>query len=121
MAQKILLIDDDRINLKIIQPQLVNQGFEVFLAFNGAEGLKVAVEKMPDLIVLDVEMPEMNGYTFMVNKNKDERIKSIPVIVLTSHQENQPIFQLKGVKAYLIKPIDVNRLLDRIQGVLGSI
>ena len=121
MGRKILLIDDDRINLKILEPQLVTKGFEVFTAFNGAEGLKAAVEKIPDLIVLDVEMPEMNGYSFIVNKNQNEKIKSIPVVVLTSHQENQPIFQLKGARGYLIKPVNFDALFEKIQTILGPV
>ena len=70
MAKKILIIDDDRGNVRIIQSALEKKGFATFPAFDGKEGLEMLPKVNPDLIILDVEMPVMNGYTFMTNKNK---------------------------------------------------
>jgi len=114
MAKKILVIDDDRGNVKLIQSALEKNGFETFAAGNGQEGLDMLPKVNPDLIILDVEMPVMNGYTFMGAKNDNPKFQSIPVIVLTAHPEKQPIFQLKNVRSYLIKPLNVEQLLDKI-------
>ena len=77
--------------------------------------LEKALAETPDLILLDVQMPEMNGYTFMLELEKIKECVNIPVIVLTAHQEMQPIFERKGVKGYLIKPLnfdEVHKLID---------
>jgi len=106
MLKKILLVDDDQINLKLMQKHLEQDGYQVILAIDGEAGMQRAVHDHPDLIVLDVEMPKMDGYQFMGEYNRNPDLSSIPVVVLTAHEEMQPIFNLKGVKDYLIKPID---------------
>ncbi|MBF0523220.1 MAG: response regulator [Candidatus Omnitrophica bacterium] len=118
MPKKILAIDDDHTNLRLIESRLTKDGFEVFTATDGEEGLKAAVTNNPDLIILDVEMPSMNGYTFMLEKAKRESIKKIPVVVLTSHKENQPIFEFKGARGYLMKPINFDQLYEKIKKLL---
>ena len=65
-------------------------------------------------------MPRMNGYMFKSELNKDAGLKSIPVIVLTTHEENQPIFHLKGVKSYLIKPVNLDALVEKVNGHLAG-
>ena len=119
MGKKILMSDDDRTNVLIIQKRLESSQFTVVTASDGDEGLgKVKTEK-PDLILLDVEMPRMNGYTFINELRKIEGCKSIPVIVLTAHAEHQPIFGLKGLKGYLVKPIKMDLLLEKVCTSLG--
>jgi len=119
MAKKILVIDDDPINIKLVQSQLKLKDFETIVAVNGAEGLEKVKTCAPDLIILDVEMPEMDGYSFMLEKNKIAETVHIPVIVLTSHEEMQPIFELKGVKEYCTKPLNIDDLFEKINKVLS--
>lgn len=118
MAKKVLIIDDDLTNIKILEARLKDKGFYVYAASNGEEGLNVAKTEIPDIIILDVEMPHMNGYTFLLELKKKDGMDSIPVIVLTAHQENQPIFELKGVCDYLIKPLNFDDLFKKISEVL---
>jgi len=118
MKKKILVIDDDRINVKLLQSRLQEKNFDVFTAFDGEEGLEVLVDAKPDLIILDVEMPVMNGYTFMTEMAKINEVNNIPVVVLTSHAEKQPIFQLRGVKGYLVKPVEFELLFDKIADII---
>jgi len=120
MAKKILVIDDDRGNVRLIQSALEKQGFETFPAFHGKEGLAILPKVNPDLIILDVEMPVMNGYTFMMYLNKSPEYQSIPVIVLTAHADKQPIFQLRKVKDYLIKPLNSDQLIEKITHCLEA-
>jgi CheY-like chemotaxis protein len=120
MAKKILLIDDDKLNITLTQTRLESKGYEVAAAYNGEEGLLAVEEFLPDLIILDVEMPVMNGYTFLNTlKKKEKEYSSIPVLVLTAHDEMQPIFQLKGVRGYLIKPINFDLLFEKISEQLS--
>ena len=118
MAQKIFVIDDDRINVKMIKARLENEGYEVDTAFDGTDGLEIVKKSLPDLIILDIQMPKMNGYTFMIELKKISGGISIPVIVLTAYDDMEPIFRLKGVKEYLVKPINFDELFEKIKKCL---
>ena len=63
---------------------------------------------------MDLEMPKMNGYTFITEKKKNPAFANIPVIMLTSHQETKPLFQRYNVRAYLIKPLNIEELLNKV-------
>ena len=115
MKKKVLVIDDDHINAKIVKLNLVKEGFHVETAFDGDEGLAIVPTVNPDLIVLDVNMPSMNGYTFMLEIQKFETHKDTPVIVLTAHADVRPIFKFNGVKDYLIKPISGPDLVEKVK------
>lgn len=115
MKKKILVIDDDRINAKIVKLTLVKEGFHVETAFDGDEGLVLVSTINPDLIILDVNMPNMNGYTFMLEMQKDETQKNKHVIVLTAHEDVRPIFKFNGVKDYLIKPVNPKDLIEKVK------
>ena len=119
MGKKILVIDDDQLNVKLVKARLESNQYSVVTAFDGDEGLsKISAEK-PDLIILDVQMPKMNGYTFMLEFRQMEEFSRIPVIVLTAHEEMQPIFTLKGVRGYLVKPIKFEQLFEKLEVLLG--
>ena len=118
MAKKILVVDDDQTNVKIVQSRLEATGYQVVVALDGDEGLLKAKLEKPDLIILDIQMPRMNGYTFINELKKIQTLKSTPVIVLTAHETMQPIFSLKGVKGYLVKPLNINILLEKMTQVL---
>ena len=116
MPKKILVIDDDALNVKLVTGRLQKEGYEVIAAFDGDVGLEKVKEENPDFIILDVEMPRMSGYSFMLELKKMESCNSIPVVALTAHEDMQPIFELKGVKGYLIKPVDFEKLFELIEG-----
>lgn len=118
MSQKILVVDDDASTVKLLQTSLEQNDFDVITASNGEEGLQKLKENVPNLIILDIEMPHMNGYTFMLELKSLEDFKAIPVIVLTSHADQQPIFSIKGVKDYLIKPPKMDILMEKIKDSL---
>ncbi|MDP8212903.1 MAG: response regulator [Candidatus Zapsychrus exili] len=120
MSKKILIIDDDLTSIKLLEARLVSKGFEVCMAINGEQGIAQAEAQNPDMIILDVEMPRMNGYTFLSKLKKIDSLQSIPVIVSTAHQENQPIFELKGVVGYLIKPLNFDDLFEKIDKILTN-
>jgi len=76
-------------------------------------------KKVPHLIILDVQMPKMNGYTFIMEISKVPEYGSIPVIVTTAHNETEPLFKRHGIRAYLLKPLKLQELLDKVSEVLG--
>ena len=113
--KKILIIDDDKTSSLLVQSRLQANQYEVFHASDGLKGLEEVKSVKPDLIILDVEMPRMNGYTFMNEFKKLDISKTTGVLVLTSHAEHQPIFTLKGVRGYLLKPIDMAALEEKVK------
>ena len=97
-----MIVDDEKDILDAFRHILERQGFEVLTAENGVEALKhVGQEPYPDLIILDVQMPDMNGYTFMFELYREEKRRQIPVIVVSAFSEMQPIFAHRGIKDYI--------------------
>ena len=120
MARKILVVDDDPVGLALLKAALAKAGFEVFSAWNGVQGLELLRKEHPDLVILDIEMPQMNGYEFALEMKQDEKIRNTPVIVLTAHEENRPIFKRKGILNYLVKPVKIDELFAQIGQLIGS-
>ncbi len=119
MAKTILVVDDEPVVVEIARRKLEEFGFEVVTAYDGEEALARLKEKVPHLIVLDVQMPKMDGYTFMMEKNKVPEYADIPIIVCTAFNETQPLFQRHKIAAYLLKPLKLQELLDKVSEVLG--
>ncbi len=115
MAKKIFIVDDDKTLTKLLQTYLQEHGYDIVVSNDGEEALAKLEHERPDLLVLDVVMPKMNGYTFLFEMRKFEFGVTIPVIVLTCKEEMADIFKVEGVKEYLIKPFPSKDLLERIK------
>lgn len=115
MGKRILIIDDDQGLLKLMAAFLTSHGYQVATAADGEEGLEAIRQQKPDLIVLDVQMPRMNGYTFVFEMKKIEDAKNIPIVVLTAKEGMAEIFKVEGVKEYVIKPFQTEALLATIK------
>ena len=117
--QKILVVDDDPAIIKVQQNILTNGGFEVITARDGLDAMVQVKDHKPDLIVLDIMMPEINGYDVCRNLKFDSPYKDIPIILLTSRdQEIDPrIGQMIG-NDYMQKPVDRATLLAKVKQVL---
>lgn len=119
MAHKVLLVDDERVNVALIKFGLASLRYHVIEAVDGIEGLaKVEAEK-PDIIILDVMMPKMNGYEFMGELKARQGFQTTPVIMLTANETMQDMFKLEGVKAYFVKPVMVRQLAEKIVECIG--
>jgi len=116
--KKILVVDDEPDLREIIKTTLVVNGYEVVSAADGLEGLEKSKKEKPDLILLDIKMPKMDGYTMLRELKKSEEMKSIPVIMLTVYDKMKDIFDLEGVKGYIIKSSNDQELLSKISEVL---
>ena len=112
MSKSILIVDDDRLAIEIARAALREKGYEIIVAEDGEQALNALNKKVPDLILLDVQMPNMNGYEFIMQKAKNPEIAKVPVIVLSAMGKTEPLFKRHGVKAYLIKPFSAQMLLD---------
>lgn len=120
MAKSVLVVDDESIVVEIAKRRLQDRGYEVQTAFNGSEALVRLNEKIPDIIVLDVQMPEMNGYTFLMEKNKTPEHVDIPVIVLSAYAETEALLRRHRIKDYLLKPLKLQDLIAKVVEIIGQ-
>jgi two-component system response regulator SaeR len=120
MAKSILLVDDEELIIDITKRKLVQEGFLVIGVHDGEEAIKALQQGLVDLIVLDIEMPKMNGYAFLAERKKIPGAESIPVLVLTAYPSMEPIFRRNGVRDYLTKPLRFQELLAKIREILSE-
>jgi twitching motility two-component system response regulator PilH len=114
--KKILVVDDSPTERFFVTDLLTRKGYQVITADNGEEGIAKAKAEQPDLVIMDVVMPGLNGYQATRTLTRDEATKGIPVIVCTSKgQETDKIWGLRqGAQDYLVKPVNPEELLQKI-------
>ena len=120
MGQKIVVAEDEQHIAKLISFKLEREGYEVTWAKDGEEALEKIRQVMPDLVLLDVMMPVMDGYEVLRNLKNDDRLDTIPVIMLTAKSQEQDIvrgFDL-GTDDYIVKPFRPAELVVRIKKIL---
>ena len=115
MPTKILSVDDSRTIRLIVGRSFKPYDCTVFEAGNGEEGLVVAAREKPDLIILDVTMPVMDGVTMLTKLKEDAELKAIPVIMLTAESGRENVLQIArlGVRDYLVKPFKEDQLIEK--------
>lgn len=121
MADKILFVDDDIDILALVEMNLIADGFDVVCAVDGPEALAKANEDKPDLILLDIGLPGMDGYEVLERIKANPKLAGVPVIMLTAYA--QPDEKIKGLRAgvedYITKPFETEELLLRVRNVLS--
>lgn len=118
----ILIVDDSATMMEGHKRILEKQGHTVHHAENGEEGVERTIELMPDLILMDVVMPKMNGFQATRKITKDERTKHIPVVIVTSKDQETDIMwgKRQGASDYLIKPADESQLKATVDRLLAE-
>ena len=127
MAKKILIVDDDPDLVEAVSTILENKGYEVAAAYGGIEGLEKAKTENPDLIVLDVMMPDKDGYQVCKELKGDPKYSSIPILLLTAVVSKIPTTrytQQMGMETeaddYVDKPVEPEELVKRIEALLSK-
>ncbi len=117
MARKVLVIEDHAPTVELIKVVLQTGGHEVVIALDGPLGLRKAVEERPDLILLDVMMPELDGFEVCRRLKADPRTSQIPVIIVSvkASPENFQLGKEAGAAGYLTKPFENQRLLAVVE------
>lgn len=123
MAEKILIIDDEEHIVELIKFNLVGSGFQTVEAFNGVDGLKLARQEKPDLVLLDLMLPGIDGLEVCKRLRSDDKLKGIPIIMLTAKSEEiDKILGLElGADDYITKPFSVRELNARVKAVLRRV
>lgn len=129
-GKQILLLDDEVAFCEVLKTRLEMFGYQVSTATNGRDGWKEALAVPPDLILLDIRMPEEDGYTFLrklrsfrdpEDADHEDRLRNTPVIILTGAGEGmKPLFEQEKISAYITKPIDSAVLKKLIEENLKS-
>jgi len=114
---KVLIADDDEVILDLLKLELRQQGIEAITASNGQEAWELIMKSPPDLVILDIEMPEMNGLEVLKNMRTTEKTKNIPVLMLTARKKKKDIARSMslGIIDYVAKPFDLAGLMNRLQ------
>jgi len=122
ISKKILIIEDEEILMNLLQRKLIQEGYDVVVARDGDEGLKLMKETSPDLILLDILMPRMGGIEVMEAMQKDSDLKNIPVVIISN--SGQPVeidkAQKLGAKDWLIKTeFDPREVVEKVKKQIG--
>ena len=122
MKNKILVIDDEPELTKAVEIRLKASGYEVEIAYDGPSGMDKAKETKPDLILLDIVMPMVNGYTVAKKLMTEPGTKNIPIIVFTASQQKdlEARCQELGITTFIRKPFETSELLDMVNGILNE-
>jgi len=122
MEKKILIVEDEVSMAKALEEKFQLEGFSVVYAKNGKEGLEIAEKEKPDIILLDIVMPVMDGITMLKNMKEIEDIKDIPVIILTNLSDNEKLSEAmaNGSYYYLVKSDwKIQNVVEKVKEKLG--
>jgi DNA-binding response OmpR family regulator len=122
-VKRILCVEDEEEMIDLIRLILARRGFEVKGASGGMEGLKMVREELPDLVLLDLMMPDLDGWEVYQQMKADERTRNIPVIVVTAKAQNIDrvlAMHIAKVDDYITKPFSPQELLSSVEKVLGN-
>jgi two-component system alkaline phosphatase synthesis response regulator PhoP/two-component system response regulator VicR len=122
MPKKILAVDDERHIVRLVEVNLQRAGYEVVTAYDGREALEKVKSENPDLVVLDVMMPYMDGFEVLKHLKAEPETAEIPVIMLTAKAQDADVFRgwQSGVDCYLTKPFNPLELLTFVKRIFDS-
>jgi CheY-like chemotaxis protein len=120
--KKILIVDDERLMRAVLQHNVILAGYDVIVASNGREAMQKIQEVTPDLIVVDLVMPDMNGFEMLRRIRSNKETMQTPVIVVSALQSQTDIEEAKasGADIYLTKPIKPEEFIKHVKKYLGS-
>lgn len=115
MGKKILVVDDEPQLVRMLKTRLEANGYEVVTAEDGTSGLEQWRTQKPDLILLDIMMPKIDGYTFVQESKGRSDLNPVPIIIITAREGMKDLFQIEGINDYIVKPINDTDLLEKIR------
>jgi two-component system alkaline phosphatase synthesis response regulator PhoP len=122
MSKKILIIEDDRSAARLTEYTLQQAGYEVIIAYDGFEGLRKALGEHPDLVILDIMLPGLDGYEICHRLRQKPETANTPVLVISAkaRQDDKDIGLKVGADEYLTKPVDPSEILAKVETLLAG-
>ncbi|NJM36069.1 MAG: response regulator [Rhodomicrobium sp.] len=122
MAKTVLIVEDNELNMKLFRDLLEAHGYSTLQTRNGIEALSLARDHMPDLILMDIQLPEVSGLDVTKWLKEDDQLRHIPVIAVTAFamKGDEERIREGGCEAYISKPITVSMFLDTIRQFIGK-
>jgi len=120
-TKTVLIVEDNELNMKLFHDLLETQGYDILQTKDGMEALKIARKQRPDLILMDIQLPEVSGLEVTKWLKEDDNLKAIPVIAVTAFamKGDEEKIREGGCEAYIAKPISVSNFLDTVRQFLG--
>jgi DNA-binding response OmpR family regulator len=118
MADKVLVVDDERVVRDLLQTSLSAEGYEVVVASNGEEAIRLAKTENPQVILLDIEMPGIDGIETCKRLEANEKTRLIPIIMMTAFGDRDIEAYLEGAVDVVNKPFDIEQLAIRVKSIL---
>lgn len=117
MSAKVLVVEDNEMNMQLVEYLLEEGGFQILKATSGEDALQIANSDIPDLILMDIHLPGMDGLTVVREMKNAEKTKGIPILALTAHamRGDKDRFLEAGCDGYISKPIDVKTFVSSIE------
>jgi two-component system cell cycle response regulator DivK len=119
--KRILVADDRATSRELIRTLLEHEGYEISEAADGQEAVEMALANVPDLVLLDIQMPRLDGYGAVREMRRDERLKSLPIVALTAsamHSDRDLVFEA-GFSGYITKPVSLRVLREEVARFLA--
>jgi DNA-binding response OmpR family regulator len=122
MAKKILVIEDDPATSRLVDYSLRHEGYQVFTASNGLDGIRKALEEIPDLIILDVMLPGMDGFEICHRLRSETKTAEVPVLMFSAKSQDidKTTGLLVGADAYLTKPAPPSSIVENVQKLIDT-
>lgn len=122
MKLKALIIEDNEQNMYMLSFLLEKNNYEVIQAYNGLDGINAAIEKAPDVILLDIQLPEMDGYEIARELRKKSDLTNIPIVAVTSHAMvgDRERAMASGATGYIEKPIDPDNFIQKMESYFSE-
>ena len=118
--KKILIVDDNPDIVNLVKVRLEANHYQALAAYDGEEALKVVAQQKPDLMIVDIIMPKVDGYNFVKEIKSNKETREIPIIILTAKEKMKDLFAIEGVADYIIKPFKDEELIGKIKTLLGE-
>ena len=120
--KKILIVDDVQDIVESLKFVLESNDYTCYCAYNGEDGLRLAKEIVPDLMILDVMMPKINGYKISRLLKFDSKYKNIPILMVTARSQNEDklIGEETGADEYITKPFEIDEVVNKVNSYLGE-
>ena len=118
--KKILIVDDEEDIQKLLKIRLEQEGFTVLVAGDGEKGIKAAELEMPDLIILDIMMPKIDGYSCLKEIRRIQKTRDIPILMMSGKEEEKvrDLFAFQKISGYLEKPFELDNLVAKAKEIL---